>query len=438
MKKIIIFAIISAMMFSAVGCQKRQQEETAFLKNDADIQSGETDEQNTDVDINEPVSEQQTTQPTQTEQTQPQEETVPDYKNIQCKSIAGWQSIRITNDADDGVQLELPSNWVITKNGDQCTISIDSNQIGTISRTRLDAPKEKFDNKSIYDQQQELVRFYQTSWCKQDGQNKMYRDFQFVCEQTYPKVTIYLRVDYEQLDDSACNKIYYEATTVTAFVNTEFVPISNCNGSKNILILGNSFVGTSKVGEFLKDMVKTEGCSVNAVSRGHAKISDYVSDSNICNAIRSGQYCYVFISGFYGNPENVEHFGTLLNICKASNTQLVLFPFHNDSEGYVDEAKVKYTDAIFLDWQGEINKLISSGKVTRRDMCYDDEYGHSTLLAGYVGAHMIYRNMFGKLPPELTNAPLSMNDVSAKLTDYVTTYNKADNSSSFSGNTYVI
>ena len=50
-----------------------------------------------------------------------------------------------------------------------------------------------------------------------------------------------------------------------------------------------------------------------------------------------------------------------------------------------------------LNWRGELNSLIETG-VDKWDLCVDDAHGHSTVYAGLVGAHMIYRSIYGEIP----------------------------------------
>jgi len=81
--------------------------------------------------------------------------------------------------------------------------------------------------------------------------------------------------------------------------------------------------------------------------------------------------------------------------------------------------EMEHPDFQILDWKGELDSLIDSG-VNRWDLCYDDTYDHSTPLAGYVGAHMIYRTLFRQVPPATTDAsPLAFNKIQEKLGSYV-------------------
>lgn len=195
-------------------------------------------------------------------------------------------------------------------------------------------------------------------------------------------------------------------------------PLSSRNDSKTILILGNSFVGTSEIGAFLKSMLDAADSeySVEAVSRGYATVATYTADTNLMNRIRAGNYCYVFQCGFYtdGDPDQ---FSLMREACMVSNTGIAVFPAHNENTTFISMAD---SDNM-LDWQGEISALLAAG-VAYDDMCFNDMHAHSTPLAGYVGAHMIYRNLFGELPQELIeDAPLDMEYIKAKLGSYVTT-----------------
>jgi len=58
---------------------------------------------------------------------------------------------------------------------------------------------------------------------------------------------------------------------------------------------------------------------------------------------------------------------------------------------------------------------------SRKSLCINDEHLHSTPLAGVVGAHMIYRAVFGEVPPKTNFSEVSYSHITAKLDDYYTT-----------------
>ena len=175
--------------------------------------------------------------------------------------------------------------------------------------------------------------------------------------------------------------------------------LSKGNGNNSILILGNSFIQTSKVGEYLEEMIINGGkdCKVTAVSRGYYTLSSYVEDAGTMNRIKAGEYGAVFICGIYGINE-VYDLKYMKEACQQSNTLLIVFPAHNESEEFINEAKKQYYNVSFLNWKNEIDTFIDKG-VPWSNFCRDDEHKHSKPLAGYVGAHMIYRSVFGEIPP---------------------------------------
>ncbi|MBO5295451.1 MAG: hypothetical protein J6B71_09450 [Clostridia bacterium] len=188
----------------------------------------------------------------------------------------------------------------------------------------------------------------------------------------------------------------------------------------NILILGNSFINSSSIGSIFREMLQKNGkaANVQAISRGYATVETYVTDSFMMENIRAGAYDIIFICGFYSTSE-IAHLKTLKAACDESDTTLVIFPAHNESENAFTQA-CKETSLPSLNWKGEINALIKTG-ISKRDFCIDDMHQHSTALAGYVGAHMIYRALYGSLPTNALASSIDQSYVNELLGDYVQT-----------------
>ena len=64
--------------------------------------------------------------------------------------------------------------------------------------------------------------------------------------------------------------------------------------------------------------------------------------------------------------------------------------------------------------------LIESG-VDKWKLCVDDAHKHSTPLAGLVGAHMIYRAIYGEIPSLDGIYSVNINNAKNILGDYLTT-----------------
>ena len=99
--------------------------------------------------------------------------------------------------------------------------------------------------------------------------------------------------------------------------------------------------------------------------------------------------------GFYGDMNH--ELGIIKRACEKSGTKLIIFPAHNENSGMVTKAMEAYPDLLCINWKREIEQLIVEGR-SKWDFCYDDEHLHSTPLAGYVGAMMIWRAIWGEMP----------------------------------------
>ncbi len=207
-----------------------------------------------------------------------------------------------------------------------------------------------------------------------------------------------LCVSYEQLDTPAFYRIWRETALSPLSGVPNYGALGEVEEGDTVLILGNSFIGTSAIGKILSRMCENASYNieVKAISRGYAEVSTYVADPVIMQEIRDGVYGCVFICGFYDSGE-IESLRALMEACEASGSPLVLFPAHNESSDVINQAVNVSEELYYLPWKSEIDALIASG-VDYWDMCINDVHKHSTPLAGYVGAHMIYRAIFDESP----------------------------------------
>ena len=210
-------------------------------------------------------------------------------------------------------------------------------------------------------------------------------------------------VSYEQLDMSTMYRIWRESK-VSAVKNTpNFGELWEVEEDTTVLILGNSFISSSRIGAILNEMCvhAPYRISVQAISRGYAQVGTYTSDTAIMKGIRSGLYGCVFICGFYSANE-VDNLRTLQAACDESNTPLVIFPAHNESASVISAALASDDSIYYIPWRDEVETFITLLGVDKWDMCINDMHKHSTPLAGYVGAHMIYRALFDEVPPTVS------------------------------------
>lgn len=225
-----------------------------------------------------------------------------------------------------------------------------------------------------------------------------YRHVLRFASQEDPTRAATLCVAYEQLDTSAFYRIWRETALSPLLGVPNYGALWEVEEGDTVLVLGNSFIGTSAIGRILSRMCEDTpyNIEVRAISRGYAEVSTYVADPVIMQEIRDGVYGCVFICGFYDSGE-IDSLRALMTACEASGTPLVLFPAHNESPDVIKQAVNLSEGLYYLPWKSEINALITSG-VDYSDMCINDVHKHSTPLAGYVGAHMIYRAIFDESP----------------------------------------
>ena len=227
---------------------------------------------------------------------------------------------------------------------------------------------------------------------------------------------ISITVSYQEIDASAVVTMMTEAKKSISFTEKNMGVLQIQDNRNRILILGNSFVSTSDIGSTLQAMCGSN-VSVEAYSRGYASVKTYTQDTHMMQNIRAGRYSTVFMCGVYTYSDVVE-LEDIVHACEASNTKMAIFPAHNENRSNIDKAAVMYPSVALIDWKAEIDALISTG-VDDSHFCIADSHKHSTPLAGYVGAHMIYRAVFNKMPQTTSFGQVSKSQI-ALLGDYAT------------------
>ncbi len=78
------------------------------------------------------------------------------------------------------------------------------------------------------------------------------------------------------------------------------------------------------------------------------------------------------------------------------------FAAHNENDPQIDAAITRYKNDIHvLHWREMLDGYIADG-VAKSLLCVDDKYGHSTSLAGYIGAKMLFNCLFGEDPKPIS------------------------------------
>ncbi len=234
--------------------------------------------------------------------------------------------------------------------------------------------------------------------------------------------TVTLIADYDQVCAQTADHLLGRSDLTNTTSRTQFNTLSSVKDG-SILILGNSFIGSSDIGNILSEMFANNQrrCKVNAISRGYAEVDTYVTDSELMTSILNGTYDAVFICGLYSGDQ-LTPLQALSGICKRSNTQLVIFPAHNEPTAVINAAMKNNPDLVCLNWKNEIDSLIATD-LSRWIFCVDDTYDHSKPLAGYVGAHMIYRSIYGEVPKADMRNSIQQSHIDTYIKNYADTAN---------------
>ena len=234
--------------------------------------------------------------------------------------------------------------------------------------------------------------------------------------------TVTLIADYDQICAQTADHLLGRSDITDTTARTQFNTLSSIKDG-SILILGNSFIGSSDIGNILTEMFanNNRGCKVTAISRGYAEVDTYVNDTELMKSILNGSYDAVFICGLYSALQ-LTPLQALSGICQRSNTELIIFPAHNEPTAVINAAMKNNPDLVCLNWKNEIDSLIATN-LSRWIFCVDDTYDHSKPLAGYVGAHMIYRAIYGEVPEADMKNSISQSHIDTYIKNYADTAN---------------
>ncbi len=336
------------------------------------------------------------------------------YKDIKQRDIhsINWNTVCFTHKSSDNeTNLVFPDDWKFEKQDNIFNIIRDGKKIGTVTDKPIPLAEEKFEalTKSV-------------NGLKYNREiHKNGNKFTYVLSCGYTADTKTLRVtvevDYAELCNAAVTRMINDSMlfSVSDSIRGDFT----LNGGKKIMVCGNSFIGTSQIAQWFNQMctASQNGYRMNSYSAGTLASG---SDESITTAVKQGEYAAILLCGFYGDSQ-YDKVQAIKKLCKESDTRLVIFPAHNEVQSLVDKALTENPDVSYIGWKQEIQNLIDFG-VDYDKMCIDDAHQHTTHLGGYVGAQMVYRALFKKLPPTIEGTPsCSFSTVKSDLGNYVTT-----------------
>lgn len=346
-----------------------------------------------------------------------------DYKDIECESYDQFKTVYFSeNDKMNVLSIFVPKKWNFEKNNSGYNIVEFSEIIGTVTMT-FDENSEDF-GECVYTEKHATVSvdiIHTVNKLTSESEVNYTHTFTYSYEESDgTDKRIIINMEYEKIDKNTSSKMMHYSI-IEEMNNDRYMGIMRIKDNrKKVLILGNSFISSSSIGQTLQEMCGSS-ITVDAYSKGYAQVYTYTNIPDIMSRIKNAEYSAVFMCGFY-STDNVDAFKTIVDSCVASKTMLAIFPAHNENRNTIDKAASTYSYPVLIDWKEEINMLYKTG-IDYYDFCIDDAHKHSTDLAGFVGAHMIYRAIFGKIPnPQYTYSQVLSSDID-KLGSYVYTGN---------------
>ena len=342
------------------------------------------------------------------------------YLELTCRETSGTSDAKFCFEGDTAlIALPFPSEWTVTESDGGHFILRNGKTIGTVHTgvLELEADRVVLESKSKTNDNI-LIEQSVVGTPAIKPEERYNRRFVYHYQVGGVDRALTLEVRYTELDDIRAKNLFdvYELSRKSDLLEPGSIQIDPLDRYKPILILGNSFVSTSQIGWMLQDMCnasETNSYEIRAYSVGYATVSK--TWQSYLEPMRNGEYAAVFMCGFYGSTD-VTSFASYVEACAQSQTPLAILPAHN--EGYGDTAAEQYLDTHYINWKGEIDRLMSFG-ISWDSFCRNDTHKHSKPLAGYVGAHMIYRALFGEVPPICTSyGELSYADIQLELGNY--------------------
>ena len=342
-----------------------------------------------------------------------------DYLDIECKLASGYCNHKFGfQDSDIFLNIKVPLEWEFYRyDGESYEIKRNNELVGSLCVGDGSLDNWITVSTDVFSKNNITVHKYIEKFGTGESLAFRYRFvYTFIDSQIEKFIT--LIADYSEIDFST-SCMLTDMNLIHLSDLTRYGDLSDVGESPSILILGNSFIGSSKIGNILNEMTEVNGktAQITAISRGYATVATYIEDEFIMTDIKNGQYDLVLICGLYSNVE-VQNLNILKMACDESGAKLVVFPAHNEKSNVITLAINRYPDLYFLNWRDEINLFIDSG-YNKYDFCINDSYSHSNSLAGYIGAHMIYRSIYGEAPKEALSYSINQSYVNNMLGSYV-------------------
>ena len=340
------------------------------------------------------------------------------YLNIPIKKPSGF-AIKdyALKDSSIALMMKFYINWEHVEDGEGGYLLMSNGK--EIGHLMSGEAEDVADWKSIYQKEGIEQRMDVTETLERYGSGETLRfrhRFSYRFMECGKEQLITLTVNYGEINEYLQNELRNNVMHREHHSDPMYGALSHVQ-DKPLLVLGNSFIPYSNIVYIYNDIAKNSGKAQVMTGQSRGYVGTYARDTELMNRIANGEWGAVLVCGFYNIV--IDELGVIKNACDKSGTELIIFPAHNESTTMVDQAKGAYPDLFCINWKREIDQLINEGR-SRWDFCVDDGHMHSTSLAGYVGAMMIWRAIWGEMPDvTLTTAVLDQKWADSILGEYL-------------------
>ena len=340
------------------------------------------------------------------------------YTELECRIPESYSSQTFSYTGKRlAISIPQPSDWSFENNPNGgFDVMRDGGKIGTVSREGDGNDDWISVKKKIVANDTYSVKYsIQKSLVTADT-------FRYSIEISYTEdlvdMSMTLQISYEEICEDYLEMLCYETLITSLTTEPNIGVLSDIPKNRPVVFIGNSFIGSSQVATIFKEMLRAEGKSLTVMTRayGGAQLEDYANNYSLINEIKNGEFGTVFLCGFYGYSKT--DMQKIVDACEQGNATLAIFPAHNEYTSSINLAQKHFPDIVCINWKAEIDTLIEN-VVDPLDMYIEDAHHHSTTLAGYVGAQMVYRAIFGEIPTETLSETISTSYVKSKLGSYV-------------------
>lgn len=330
-------------------------------------------------------------------------------------NFEGYQKALFScGEASNLLELTLPNNWEIKKATNKLSIICDDKVVGYIYKSAdKPFPPLSESRRTVGD-----ISIYEGTF---DNDGTVYRRIIFTYESpTRKSESICIDVEYYYLSKNALSRMMTIISCKKTYTDTYYNLLNGKKDTYSVLIFGNSFLDTSDLANSINEL--SQGSIVaESIVIEDGQADDFLNDRWCMSRILSMEYDIVLLGGLYPDEKNIKAANTIFSVCSAENIDFAIMPAHNEDRETIKKTLEYYGSGSLmklLDWKNEIESLIESG-ISIDYFCNDNPDKNSTPLAGYVGANMIYRAIFGKAPTyDMSAKILSSNELKI-LHDYL-------------------